>query len=602
MVAWMSARIPGSDINSGIRASCKILFMFLAMLLANHQALAAVTAQVDRYDIGVDETINLSIAVNGNDSGEPNIEPLRQDFEILSRSHSSSYSLINGSMSKQSTWVLTLRPLHAGTLHIPALQVGGKHTRPIMIQVRKAAVRQSPAGYPAGAVWLDMAIEPTSVRVQQQAIITLRVYQSVRLNQAQLSEPTSDHAIIERLGKDKNYQESRNGRMWNVTERRYAIFPQQHGLIHIAPVQLDGNVIVRNSGSALQFPGFASPFPGFGSQLLQSTRPVRVRSNAARLSVSAIPSNWKGREWLPAKHIRIQENWPVGTARVGIPITRTLTLRADGLSSSQLPELSTVLPDGLKGYPDQPVLKDDPRDDGMHGSRQQKIAIMPTRAGTYTLPEIDIPWWNTGTGKQETAILPARTFNVVAAPGSSTMTSIPDASQASSKHLTSPKPATKRMANAIPAHQASPWKLLALFFLAGWLMTIVWSWRRLRHSQRRHKPAPATDMDTATARKKISIACKQHDAKACEQALLQFARLRWVGKDVSNLAAFASHCHQPLVQEIKALELYLYAKKEGVSWQGDKMLQAFEQTDFSSSEQTMPQNKQALPSLYPDHS
>jgi hypothetical protein len=584
----MSARI----FDSGYGNTIKTTLLLLAMLLWHHQALAAVTAQVDRYDISMNETINLSIEVSGSDSGDPDTAPLQQDFEILSRSRSSSYSLINTSISKQSTWMLILRPRHAGTLHIPALNVGGKHTRSIIIHVRKTAVRQSTAGQPTGKVWINMTVKPATVRVQQQAVLTLRIYQSIRLHQAQLSEPKSDHAIIERLGKDKNYQVSRNKQTWAVTERRYAIFPQQHGLLHIAPVQLDGTVMTKSSG-------FASAFPGFSSQFSQSGQPIRVRSNATQLSVSAIPSGWNSHEWLPAKQVRIQEDWPAGEIRVGDPITRTLTLKADGLSASQLPRITTLLPDGLKGYPDQPVLRDDRQADGIHGSRQQKLAIIPIRADVYTLPEIDIAWWNTQTEKKETATLPARTFKVTAVPGASTSSNSP-VPQISGKQPAPPKSVAKKMVNPMPEGRASLWKWLALFFLSGWLLTILWSWHRLHSRQQTHGPARPTPMDTTAARKNIAKACKQHDAKACEQALLHIARLQWPDENVNNLAAFASCCHGQLAQEIKALDCYLYAKKEGAQWQGDKLLQAFEQADLSPVEKTIPQERQALPSLYPD--
>ncbi len=587
MVIWMGAGIPGWGHNT-----IKTALLLLTMLLWNHQVLAAVTAQVNRHNIGMDETVTLSIEINGNDSGEPDTAPLQQDFEILSRSHSSSYSLINGSMHEQATWLLVLRPRHAGILHIPALRVSGKHTRPLIVQVRQATVRQSPAGQPTGEVWIDMTVRPVSVRVQQEAIITLRVYQSIRLNQARLTKPKSSHAIIERLGKDRNYQAFQNGQTWDVTELRYAIFPQQHGLLHIAPVQLNGNVMTRGSGFSLAFPGFASQF-------FQSGQPIRVQSNAAQLSVSPIPSGWKSHAWLPAKHVRLQESWPAGALRVGDPITRTLTLKANGLSSSQLPRIATLLPDGLKGYPDQPVLKDDKQADGIHGSRQQKLAIMPIRTGVYTLPEIDITWWNTQTGKKETAMLPARTFRVLAAPGAA-MSSPHPALQASGGQHTPPKPVAKKTVNPVHGDHASLWKWLALFFLSGWFLTVLWLWHRLCNGQRTRDPVQTTAMDTTVARRDMVTACERHDAKACEQALLHIARLLWSDKNVNNLAAFASCCHGSLVQEIKSLDRYLYARREGAQWQGDKLLQAFEQTDLSPAVKTIPQDRQALPSLYPD--
>ncbi|MFQ5519703.1 MAG: protein BatD, partial [Mariprofundus sp.] len=261
----------------------------------------------------------------------------------------------------------------------------------------KEKVRDASDGEPQGDIWLDMQIEPKQVLVQQQAIITIRIYQAVSLSQAQISEPAPAHAIVERLGEDSTFQTTKNGRRWHVTERRYALFPQQSGQLEIEPLQLDGSVMVGNGG------------------YFQSAKPVRVRSNALNLDVRAIPTSWNAAEWLPAKQIRLEESWPESIEhKVGEPITRTLTVYADGLTSSQLPVFFTALPDFLKAYPDTPVLSDDKKASGIIGSRQEKTAIMPTRPGTYIWPELSLSWWNTETGKLEEASIPARTFKVIA--------------------------------------------------------------------------------------------------------------------------------------------------------------------------------------------
>ncbi|MDQ6996174.1 MAG: BatD family protein, partial [Mariprofundus sp.] len=288
-----------------------VLIILVCMMGWSISALAAVTAHVDRFNISEGETVNLSIEVTGDDSGDPQTAPLQKDFEILSNNHSSSFSIVNGSTSSKSVYQLMLMPRHAGPLTIPAIKVGSAATTPIMIQVSKVQTRTTPAGQPTGDVWLSMDISPKQLRVQQQAIITIRVYQAVGLNQAQLTEPKAEHAVIERLGDDASYQKRENNRSWQVTERHYALFPQQSGHIDIAPVQLDGSALV---GSGAYF---------------QTARPIRVRSNALSLEVAGIPAGWSGDDWLPAKQVSLEESWPQsGTKlRVGEPITRTLTLR-----------------------------------------------------------------------------------------------------------------------------------------------------------------------------------------------------------------------------------------------------------------------------------
>jgi len=45
--------------------------------------------------------------------------------------------------------------------------------------------------------------------------------------------------------------------------------------------------------------------------------------------------------------------------------------------------------DQLKAYPDQPVLKEQKKVDGMLAFREEKIALIPSKAGSYTLPAIE---------------------------------------------------------------------------------------------------------------------------------------------------------------------------------------------------------------------
>lgn len=557
---------------------CFLTMIVCCVLGWNSMARAAVMAQVDRFNISEDETVNLSIEVTGDDSGDPQTAPLQKDFEILSNNHSSSFSIINGSTSSKSIWQLILRPRHTGALTIPALTVGSATTRPIMIQVNKVQARTSPSGQPVGDVWISMDVSPKQVMVQQQALITIRIYQAIRLNQAQLSEPKADHAIIERLGDDSTYQKRENNRSWRVTERRYALFPQQSGHIDIDPIQLDGGALTG------------------GASFFQSARSIRVRSNALSLDVSGIPADWGATDWLPARQVRIEESWPQSTApyKVGEPITRTLTLRADGLSSSQLSEFSHDLPDHLKAYPDKPVLKDDKLRDGVHGMRQEKIAIMPMRPGTYILPEIDVPWWNVNSGQMELAKLPARTFKVTGAvvPAPATPLARPQLQ----RETNTSEPLVKVV------EQAGWWKPVAIVSTLGWLLTLL---LMATIASRRKNQRPGEDGGRASgsenlkaARREVIQACKRHDAKACERALVRFADILWAD-NAGGLTALRTYGDDHLSSQIKLLEQHLYAAAEQ-SWHGEELLRAFEQADFNATGRKANHKATGLPGLYPD--
>lgn len=570
------------NMNGHNRAVMVWLFIMTLFAVAP-SAMAAVSASVDRHTIAEGETFNLTIESSDRQSGEPDTSPLEQDFEVLSRNHSSSYSIINGSMQSRSSWQLVLRPRKTGTLVIPPVTVGKAQTAAISIEVNRAETRNQPGGEPHGDLWVEMSVKPEHIRVRQQAMITIRVYQGISLTQAQLTEPEVKQAVIERLGEDSQYQQSRSGRTWEVTERKYALFPQQSGTIELAPVQLDAVTIAGAQN------GF-SPF-------FQSTRPLQIRSNSLTLKVEPVPAGWQGSEWLPASRMTLTEAWPEGKVfKAGEPITRTLTLKADGLTSSQLPALPDQLPDNLKAYPDQPALSDQKGEDGIEGVRSEKVAMMPTQPGTYILPAIAIPWWNVTTGRMETAELPARTFKVegaLAAPAAA-QTPVPTSVQAKQPEL------QQQQETAEPVHVVSDagwWKPVAIISSSGWLLTLLWGAYRMRRPARLMAEEKAQRPDCRQARKAVVEACRHHDARACEQALLHFVAARWPDDAVGMRRLTVAE--DALANQIRRLQKHLYGYNQG-AWQGDELLHAFEQFEVDSNKTMVGRTDKPLPPLYPN--
>ncbi len=572
-----------------------VVWTFLVSFLLVSPVLATVTAEVNRNVITEGETLTLMITRSGDDSGSPDTAPLEKDFEILSRSKGSSYSVVNGAVSSSSNWRLMLRPRRDGRLTIPALEVGAKTTQPIVIEVQKQASRVAPGGQPKGNVWLEMSLAPSQVWVQQQVILTVKIFQSVAMSDAQLSDPKAQQAVIERLGKDVQYDVMRNGRRWRVTQRNYAVFPQQSGLLKIEPVQLDAGLVMNQKS--------------FGFSLLQPTQPLRVRSNSLQLKVKPIPQAWHGQDWLPASALSLVEDWPASQSfKVGEPITRSLTLRAVGLANSQLPQVPMQLPERLKVYPDQPNLEDVKSGQGVVGIRTQKLAIIPTAPGTYLLPQIKLNWWNVRTDRMETATLSARRFTVVgvAAPAPAPAPVSPTPSPQSNVPLAQLQPQQQKLPSTIaPATVAAEgpagqWKLIALFAMTGWFITVlvfyVMKWKQRRQAVA-DNTAAATRKDLQTALAKIHSACKNNDAKACEQAMSQYAACRWPTTG-GGLRAWRTGASAALNEQLNQLERYLYGPHQG-TWNGADMRKAISSFMASAKRAKATQSAQVLPGLYP---
>jgi BatD DUF11 like domain len=103
----------------------------------------------------------------------------------------------------------------------------------------------------------------------------------------------------------------------------------------------------------------------------------------------------------------------------GDAVTRTVTIKAEGTPAMLLPPQQFAAVEGLQLYPAQPVLDDktQARTDVMTATRIDSATYMLERPGDYSLPAIEIDWWDTVSGKIERILLDAVPFSVAAIPG-----------------------------------------------------------------------------------------------------------------------------------------------------------------------------------------
>ncbi len=572
------------------------------VLLSPTSAWATLQAYVDRNPVAEDESFMLTLESDGDIDGRPDLSPLRQDFDIQEQGRNSSLSIVNGAVSRKIQWQISLMAKRSGRLMIPAIEVGKERSSPLALVVSPA--RQAPnAPVGGGDLFMDVTLEPHSVYVQQQAIYTVRLYHAVNLgNGSSLSEPTfsAGNAVVERLGKDKEFETVRNGRRYAVLERRYAIYPQKSGGIEIPAPVFDGQIVQGGRG----FFAF-DPFN-------QRVRHKRLRSKALHLDVRAVPTAFHGAQWLPATSLNLDEHWAPDPPHftVGQAVTRILRIRAEGLTASQLPSLTENAPvNGLKQYPDQPAFSDSPSGNGLNGSRTEKIAYIPQLSGRFQLPAIEIPWWNTKTDRQEVARLPERTITIESAAGNGS--SLAPAAMAGNPV---PPPVSKAPArpSEVSPRDAGPasgsvvsvnpqgkgyWQWIALVLGLGWVMTaIAWWWRA-------RKVTPQTTMTDdhvlplRDLERTIQARCRTNDADGAKAAILVWARQRWPERPPLSLTAVARNCPDALAAELIELDRALYASGE-TTWRGDALWRQFTAAPRSSIDVAKTRDMDLEP-LYP---
>lgn len=517
-------------------------------------ASAATSARTDRSAVRVSDSVQIVFETDQDVSTRPDFSALDTDFDVLGTSQSTSVSIINGRMQRSARWLVDLMPKREGVFTIPAIQIGNERSNPLTLTVKPSAAA---AGEPAGEIFLEVEVDTQTPYVQQQAVLTIRLYRSVQMGNASLTEPnvTGGDVIVERLGDDAGYETQRGGTRYAVVERRYALFAQNSGPAVIEPLLFEGRVPT----------GRQSMFDPFSQG-----RPVRVRSESIELDVRPIPAGFSGATWLPAEQVFLVERWPDDVGyRVGEPVTRTLTLRANGLTASQLPEIAAGVPDGLRQYPDQPVLENNVADAGFVGIRQEKVALIPSRAGDLVLPEVTIPWWNTRTENMELARIPARTITVAAA---ATTPAQPDTElvTADVAPATDSVPESERA----PPGRASLWAWVSAGLAIGWFATLCawWLMRRRAVQTAPAAPRPPTNEQLVAS---LRTGCAANDATSSKDALLAWAGMHWPGSPARSLGELAARLDGDLQRLIHDLSRRLYRGATD-DWRGQPLWEAFE--------------------------
>ena len=547
-----------------------LLLFFLLFTMANPMFAADISVSIDRNPVNWQESFQITFTANDNPDGEPDFSPLDKDFEILNQSQQQSVQIINWKKTKSLQWILTVMAKHAGSLVIPAINFGQDSSQFATIIVKKVNDTQVDS-HTNEDLFLLVEVSKSRPYIQEEVIYTLKLFRKVNISQASLTEPELQDAVIERLGEDKNYNTQFQGENYVVTERKYAIFPQKSGTMSIAPLTLTADVIIPGQRRSNSF---------FNRQ---RTRTKRVASAAINLDVQAKPAN-SGINWLPAKQVYLQEKWPDTSEKliVGQPITRTITLFAKGVTVGVLPELyKDNMPRHIKAYPDQPVLKEEAKDDGMVAFREEKIALIPGQAGSYTLPAIEIPWWNTNTQKMEMARIPERTIIATAAIGSAT--TLEPTPPIGSSELAITEQNKQQDIGALQQTNTL-WFWLTLFFASAWLATLVYFLTRKTGNTKKQQVAVEKK---STVNKNLKKACLNNDPIMAKDTLLQWGRDKF---SQSSLTKIAEQCDQSLQREILVLNAALYSAK-AEEWQGAELWTAFQSNksaDIEKGEQEDP--------------
>jgi hypothetical protein len=290
-------------------------------------------------------------------------------------------------------------PKRTGMILVPSLSYKNDVSNALEITVRAASNSSASAGQQP--VYTETLIDKTAAYIQEQIVLTQRLYTSVQLSDLSLSELDIDDVILQRMG-ETQYQKRINGRNYLVVEVQYALFPQVVGKLDIPALRFGA----YESASGGQFGMFSNR----GSRIFRNTE-------SKTIDIMPRPAHIAADQWMPSTEVQLIEQWSsdLTDLTVGEPITRAIAISAKGLTGAQISPLEIADSDAYKSYPDQPQLEEVVAEGTVIGTRTETMALVPNRAGQITFPQIKVRWWDTINQRMQTAVLPSKTVDVTAA-------------------------------------------------------------------------------------------------------------------------------------------------------------------------------------------
>ncbi len=518
----------------------------LLLLTLSGSLHAAVSLSSDRNPVRVNESFTLTIQLDGQETDEPELAPLAGVLDVLGTSQETRTTIVNRQIQSVTSWHVSVMAREGGKLVIAPVRVGKQQSNALEITVQ--AADSGPRS--EQNIYLEVDAQPRSPYVQQQVIYTIRLVAAVVTADERLSEPRllSGEAVVEQLGDRKIFTVQRGNRTLRVIESSYAIFPQKSGPLELDKIQALVRIFDTSSGQ--------------WSLLSRRPSEFRLDGDGLTLEVRPLPASYPANHWLPAARLQLEEGVTDGPYRVGEPFTRSVRLLAQGLTSGQLPEIPLPVPATLKAYPDRPVFTDQAGQDGLSGSREQRIAYIPVAPGELVIPALRVAWWNTNEDRLEYAELPRRVLNILPplqtdeAPG----TSQTYGSQIAPGQLDS----------------APVWKITTALAVLAWLITLLaWMRGKNRNSTGPQKPAAARKTQSRKALlAALRAACQAGNPRQAKDSLLRYLQADFPGVNAVQTLARLEARQPGLAQEISQLDRIIFgpaADPATTGWRGDRL-------------------------------
>ncbi|NLQ16787.1 protein BatD [Marinomonas sp. M1K-6] len=592
--------------NKHSRLFASLMTMLFFIMLSGSLHAASVTATLNKNVVTENDVVQLTLRADFSDTGNgPDLTPLERDFEILGKSQNSQFSFNLGTSTALNFWVISLMPKSVGTVEIPPIKIGDHESQPIRLTVKSSPQLLDSNGNPPVIIKTDVSeIEPY---LQQEVILSVQLFTSVALQNANRSVPSHPDLVIERLIDDQMNYQTINGTQYQVITRDYLAFPQRSGLLTIPPQSIQA-MINTSTGR----------------------RMIKVQSEPLSLQVLPIPASYTGDTWLPSQAVTLSTTLTKtdDAPRVGDTLIWTIDIQAKGALPEQIPALDFNSTRQYKLYPKPPTFDNQKTAAGVTGHQSISVEVVPTEEGSLSLPDINITYWDTEKRAISTASATTQSIEIAPLPSSSKQSqnettnkqaaSSPLPAQAKSvAPISLAKPSVEKTTapnalsdETLQTEQTFAWRHYLISGLLLLAFAMIGTWAALHFKRKKaelndsHQAvptlqefAPLSTLDEASAYRALIECCQQNHLPSLRPSLLEWARHRWGDDEIRSVDDIKRLTSVHVTQLLMEAELMLYSSNPAHEWQGEPLADALEEY---TSGQAKPSQASQLKTLYPN--
>lgn len=391
-----------------MRRALTILMLWLLPWVSIAQA--SFEAYTDAREVVLNSYFEVTFTLKNAD-GKDFSPPSFDNFVILSGpSQSMSRTIINGKVSREIGFSYTLQPKRSGrfTIGSASIKADGRTLRTNPLTVRVVEGKSNAPRDPAGQVFLQAELNTEEAVIGQQVLLDYKLYTAVNIDSYSILEESDYQGFFAqdlRRFDSPPIREVVNGVQYlTKVLKRVALFPQQAGVLKVAPLQLELAVLLEESDSRSGF------------LLNRPVKRVIVQTDEASLRVNALPEN------PPATFTGAVGDFDANFSlnRIEASTDDVLSLRLVISGNGDIKRVqppSLMLADSFEMY-DPKMLEETTFENTsgeLTGRKEIEYFLLPKRPGTYQL-QPSFAYYSPDSGKY--VVLSPQTFEVTVSQGS----------------------------------------------------------------------------------------------------------------------------------------------------------------------------------------